>query len=349
MSIEETPIPHALFSVEDVADKEKFEVWRDSIACVFDVEADRKSRKERFHASVDAHLLDNVMLARTRSTEQDFDRTSYTIARDGMDHIMVQLLESGPTTCTHRHGETEVPESGLVIFDLSREALARTGDFTNLSIIIPRLLLEPLTNDIDHQHMRTLTEGEPIVRLLRDHLVDLKRLAPAMTNTQAHALVPATASLVAACLNGSAMDTPGGKEAVSSVQIKNIKRYIHHHLHQELAPDAIAFANGVSRSRLYELFKPLGGIAAYIREQRLRTALRSLIDTELSHRPIGAIALDCGFSSESVFSRLFKKRFGLTPREARQQGIGALELDNGGGFPLRIDRRYENWMQRLAT
>lgn len=343
------PVPHAVFSVDDVKVREKYAVWRDSIACIFDVEATKETRENNFYASVDTHMLDSIMLARTHTRGQQFNRTSMTIGRDSMDHIMIQLYETGHTSCEHRNGETDIPQSGLLVFDLSQEVYGKTFDFNNLSMFIPRKMLENSLKDIDGQHMRALSPHEPMVKLLRDHMLSLKTLAGQMTASQAIEIAPATATLTAACLNASAADTPGGIEVLSNTQYSVAKQYIESQLCSRLlTPETIAKAVGVSRSRLYDMFKPFGGIAAYIKERRLNLALRRIINKSEGHIPIHTIAMDCGFASDSDFSRSFKKRFEMTPREARQFGVGSKNELIDRNDLSNLDRRYELWMQSLS-
>src|SRR3546814_4457217 len=55
------------------------------------------------------------------------------------------------------------------------------------------------------------------------------------------------------------------------------------------------------RSRMFE---PVGGIAQYIRDRRLRRAMLELRDVEFRHHPIYEIALRAGFRSEEHTSEL---------------------------------------------
>ena len=53
----------------------------------------------------------------------------------------------------------------------------------------------------------------------------------------------------------------------------------------------------------------------FLRKLRLRLASRALMDTDES---LAEIALKCGFSDQSHFSREFRRQFGRTPREYRE-------------------------------
>ena len=52
----------------------------------------------------------------------------------------------------------------------------------------------------------------------------------------------------------------------------------------------------------------------YLNQYRLEMASRQLTETEL---PVTSIALESGFNNISYFNRVFKKKFGVTPKEYR--------------------------------
>ncbi|WP_331313707.1 helix-turn-helix transcriptional regulator [Methylobacterium mesophilicum] len=83
----------------------------------------------------------------------------------------------------------------------------------------------------------------------------------------------------------------------------------------------MARALGMSRSQLYRLFEPEGGVARYLARQRL-AAVRAALDNPLEPRSIGAIAEAYGFGSGAQLSRAFRETYGLTPRDYRVSRSG---------------------------
>lgn len=340
------PVPHAVFSTAALDGGDAFAFWRDSISCIFEVEADADVRRDRFHAEIDANMFGPIMLARTQTRAQDWDRTARLMAQDGMDHYMVQLFEHGTMQWEGAGGTVRIPENGLVVFDLAREVRTATTDFANMSLIVPRDMLQDRLRAADDQHMRVLHGGEPMVNLLRDHMLSLKRLAPAMTAQQAVEIAPATASLAAACLNAALGDDPGIREGVGLAQLGRLRRFIEGHLSDPaLSADWIARQAGVSRSKLYALFESYGGVASYVRERRLRRALLALTDRHGHARTIHEVAMAAGYANDTAFSRAFRARYGIAPNDIRQSGAPPATARAGDG----IDRRYENWLRHLSV
>ncbi len=76
----------------------------------------------------------------------------------------------------------------------------------------------------------------------------------------------------------------------------------------------------LSRSALYRLFAEEGGVLRYIRAQRLDHGHRLLVQP-LQQLNISEIAHLLHFSTGSRFGRHFRVRFGMSPKEARHQGV----------------------------
>ncbi len=93
--------------------------------------------------------------------------------------------------------------------------------------------------------------------------------------------------------------------------------FLEEQFHQMHTRESVAALFGISPGHLTRLFREEGkqGFSAYLNALRLREAQALLSSTAL---PIQQIALQCGFTDPAYFSRLFKKRYGYPPGQAKQ-------------------------------
>jgi AraC-like DNA-binding protein len=94
--------------------------------------------------------------------------------------------------------------------------------------------------------------------------------------------------------------------------------YIDAHLgNAQLGPDEVADAARLSRASLYRLLAAEGGIRTMLLTRRLDKALRLMLADSKDERSLKEIATCCGFGGMSQFSRAFRARFGVSPRQYR--------------------------------
>jgi AraC-like DNA-binding protein len=88
--------------------------------------------------------------------------------------------------------------------------------------------------------------------------------------------------------------------------------------------------SGFSRSHFDRSFKHAFGATPmeFLWEQRLQMAVRKL-DTG-PQIPVSEIAAGCGFKSHTHFTRMFRQRFGMTPRQWRRRRLDSPPSDRGG-------------------
>ncbi len=109
----------------------------------------------------------------------------------------------------------------------------------------------------------------------------------------------------------------GKAEYHNSEIAKNMLNYIHAHFAEQIVIPDIANAICSSTSECFRCFKQFTGQTPvdYIQNYRLKQAEKLLLDSKYSITEIG---YQCGFYSSSYFSKLFKERFRMTPREYRK-------------------------------
>jgi len=116
----------------------------------------------------------------------------------------------------------------------------------------------------------------------------------------------------------------GFEQNVLSNKVSQIMTYINRNIGEELSLEKISRALFISKYHMCRIFKETTrmSIAGYILSQRLSLAKNMLISTEKS---ISEIALTCGFSGFSYFSRVFKAKEGITAGEYRKRFSAQLD------------------------
>jgi hypothetical protein len=115
--------------------------------------------------------------------------------------------------------------------------------------------------------------------MFADHVAELARQMPRMRPEEVEGARLATLHLLAASLAPTAAMLAVARPAVEGALRRQVCSYIEHNLTDEaLHAQSLCERFRVSRSMLYRLFEPLGGVANHIKERRLarvRTALAS--------------------------------------------------------------------------
>lgn len=97
-------------------------------------------------------------------------------------------------------------------------------------------------------------------------------------------------------------------------RIEKVLQYIKENLTEDLCLNQMAELASLSPVHFHNCFKAVTGetLHHYVEEQRMKKAVDLLLTTNF---PLAEIALESGFSSQSYFSYVFKRRMNMTPRE----------------------------------
>lgn len=335
------------FSLRDMPSTQRFEVWRESINCIYSVDTDRKTRQENFVADLSAWRHRDLLMIEAHSCSQSFSRTLPMIAADGMDHYNVQLFTNGKVKSDLGVGGDVLKPGGLLLLDLAQPTEAQTSDgFKSMHLFLPRHLVEDhLTNPDDH-NLRFLSERDPLVRMLFNQILSLHHYINELDDGQVYVLQKTIIMMLSTCLNAAQGETSTTQALRQDIEKGvMIRRYFRKHLlSTELTAETAADDLGLSRSSLYRVFKKYGGINQYLRDMRLRHALQLLSDESQSRRSIYDIALECGYETDAGFIRAFRAKYGVTPGDVRAGLSPHVNQVDGAG----LDTRYEHWLHTLV-
>lgn len=119
---------------------------------------------------------------------------------------------------------------------------------------------------------------------------------------------------------------PGGEPDKTNRRMQRILRYIEQHYTEEITLADLAASASVSKSECLRCFKQSMQISPYkyLVEYRL---LKAAVLLKNSNKSVAEIAGRVGFRLVSHFSKCFREKTGLTPREYRQNGSVADEFE----------------------
>ena len=344
-------VPHTQFSTDPVPPADRFDVWRDSVSVLFEVNQHKDLRTQPFEAQLEAFMLDQIMLVRTQSKEASYHRLAKGIRSDGIDMIMLQIFTKGDVEFRYNKSTPHFQAGDIVVFDLNREARLHNTSFENYSVLFPRELIDQFIPSASLWHGQALPRNSPMTNLLKSHILSLFEFGSEITTESCVDLQRALLNLTSSAFQASAQNLARAADIIAATQLQQIKKHIKYHLAEPtLSPETIARACGVSRAHLYRLAEPLNGIANYIRDQRLKRCWKELQSPVQGHLSITELGFKWGYNDAGTFTRNFKKTFGMLPKDARTLGklnLHTLEFSDRN-HDLDPNRNYESWVRSLA-
>ena len=297
-----------------------------------------------FDGDIAVWASDRFVLTEIKSSGVRLVRSPETIARSHLDQFAMTVLSAGSITGLAAQGTVDAETGDVFFLDLSQPANLRTsvrgGITAYVTLWIPRTRMLASISDDQALHGLTVKGTSPtgilIGTCLRSLAAQAGRVNVQELDALASGVIDLTASAIAPLLKSET--APGADTRLAS--FVTIRRFIDRNLSSpDLSPETIAKKFALSRASLYRLFDPIGGVAGYIRKQRLDRIYQELTTAELSNQRISQIAYRFGFKDFSSFSRLFRKTYGVSPRQAREAmrkniSYTVLKADHGLGPTL---------------
>jgi AraC-like DNA-binding protein len=261
--------------------------------------------------------LGDVSMSTVTAGGQHVRRTRSLIARSEDEYLLASIQLQGRGWVEQDDQVAQLGVGCMAFYDSSRPYTLHFDDaFEQLVVQVPLTALPTSTGRWAGTRLMTarrLDDGG-VGRVVADFFTSLARAR--RDDSATAALLPHALGLL-----GAAFESPGGTASSSDSHAAALERVVsllrQRHCDPDLSVDAIAMACHMSRRTLYRLFESQGGVANYLRRLRVEHAQSML----LVHpdRPLGAIAVACGFHGESQFYRAFRAVIGRAPGEYRRQ------------------------------
>ncbi|WP_165943298.1 AraC family transcriptional regulator [Roseicella aquatilis] len=319
--------PVHAFSTASVEPARQFEAWQALCGAFLELTVPGDPRAG-YAARCTTWKLGPLALASVTAPETRHRRTLPQIRRDAIDHWVIRLPHHGIQRIRTGTGSAEMPAGLPFVLSLARALEGERSDLAWTDLFVPRDLFPGLSTVIDRSLHRPL--GSSLGLLLSQYLGALNLQLPGLTEAELPRLVTATRAMVSACIAPSPETRDAAAPLLDQARLERARNAIRQNMRSPtLTPKRLCRLVGMSRSQLYRLFEPMGGVARHIQAERLREAHRALADPD-NARDIHEIAEDLGFFDASAFSRIFRREYGCKPSDVR-----AAALSGTGEIPLR--------------
>jgi len=314
-------IVHSNFSVQGDA-RRSFLAWQERMSPVYDLRPSSKQAEDTFDASLSRYTIDDLSLFDFRTGPNLAVRSLGRVSTESICDITFSVFLEGPPAQflggKPRSDAPHIPQvPSILAQDMDQPCTIRSFQGRILLLFVPRALVERSFPDAASLHGRWIHATTPLTRILIEHVVALNRRIVGLSKEAAHQSFLTAVELIVAAFSRQAGLAGNARAAVRAAVYGQVRRHVETNLHDpNLSPDSVLASLNLSRAGVYRMFEHEGGLAAYIRNRRLRMAADELV--RFPHMDVQDIAAGLGFNDASSFTRAFRRAFDIAPRELHE-------------------------------
>ena len=309
------------FSTSGIIERDRLSYWRDFF-CREIVHLDIEPKGD-LPIDADVSLVScpglQAMWAQTASPIH-LSRTAEMLV-DGVDSVAIVINLTGCASVTQRADDATLDGLDAIGLLHSEPAAIVRSEGAWMALMIPRTALIPALANIEAATMQLMPNGNEAIALLVSYMDSLKGRLETMSPELRNLAVAHVHDLIAVALgSANAVRAAALSGGVRAARLHAIKADI---LKNLASPD-LTLVNVGKRHRvtpryIHMIFELEGiSFSEYVLEQRLLRALHLMTDNRFADWKVTALASEAGFGDLSYFNRTFRRRFGMTPSEARK-------------------------------
>jgi AraC-like DNA-binding protein len=302
---------------------QKLERWHDVVCRALVPMTAVPSATDGFDWSLATQELGRLTINDITSTPHDVYRTSRHVAQDDKRFLQVGLLLHGRCTVEQHGRQASLTAGDLVCYDTAAPyAFHMHTPFRLIVVLMPAPTVEHRLRGFESVTATTFTGSQGLASLAGGLVRRVADDSGPYAGPSGIHVGDAVTDLVAGLVSERIGEAPDEDAARAALRAR-VHRFIELNLADpDLSPPVLASAVGVSLRYLYKLFEDeTSTVSAFIRDRRLDQVARDLADPRLQHRTIAAIAAQWGFLEAAHFSRAFRAREGISPREFRHRSL----------------------------
>lgn len=308
-------------TTDSVNGNERFSYWCEFLCDThLNLDVEHKVPDDSFFGSIETNRLGEIQLSHLISKSQIVNRSKVQISRYPEDNSLLCYQVSGKIRITQDGRTTILNPFEFVLCDGTRPfEFSIPGDHELLILKVPN---KELTSRLAFPEIMTanaIPAAKGLGRVTFDFINSLRRELGKANTKLPEKIGDIIVELFTSCMNERfrSLNYSSRKDIVKLIELKS---FIHAHLRNpQLSVDMIATDLNVSTRYVHMLFRnEKNTVSEFIRNLRLENCKKDLENPNLLNRSITDISFFWGFNDSSHFSKLFKKRFGVSARDCRR-------------------------------
>ena len=303
-----------VWSTGDAEARLRFSYWRDAVCqAILHVDAERRG-SESFEARISGFASGPTKVARFASRPHRILRQRNHVLRSGEEGYLVSWQEEGQSHIAQGDAALVLEAGEIAVVDVEKSFMVDFPTPVRRTLaLVPRRKLEEKAPWLKRSPPSKVTGEGIFAGLARAHLAQLCA-DPALGPDATDLMVENICNLVALATAPSSFE-----RQTCELPTETLLAFLRKNLHQpDLAPPWAAAQLRISVRTLHLRFQRMGStFGAWILSERLEACRRALANALHERQSISEIAFDWGFREISHFSKVFKARYGVTPRDYR--------------------------------
>lgn len=309
------PSPMTTFSTTQAPPRGRAALWGDLLWNQFGSLQAAAPDDPQFDGTLVMGAVADLRVSRIDASRHVVIRTQNEVRRDGGGEFKLIAQVAG-SACFEQGGRRVVLEPGdWSIYDTGRPyVVTNPGRVVHTVVLIPRERMRGFELSLDSVMLNRISGSSGLRRGAFDLLAGALHLDGGEDAARA-------ADRIAGLVREAILEHAGrrSERSLRALMRDRVLRYVHANLRDPaLNLDLIAGAAGCSKRYLHKLFcGEAETLGEYLWRARLARVREELSVPALRGRSITEIAFSWGFNSSAHFSRVFRDRYGLSPRSYR--------------------------------
>lgn len=310
-------------STEDVSEKERLEYWIDMICDEF-VQLDCSTdQKTDFKGELRGIELDNIRVSEVGASPQHVTRSKKQIAKSTESEFLLSLQLEDVGIVNQDGRIAELHPGDFALYDSTRPyTLHFDRPFRQVVLQIPYDSLAEQFLRPQNITARRVSARTAVGALTSQFIQSVAGRLDVLSAQERGAINHHIIELIALAMGSmSSLRELDGQSIARTAMLERIKQYVEINIrHPQLTPALAAKHHHISERYQRMLFASAGTtLSRYILNKRLELCREALEKSALRDYSITQIAFSYGFNDAAHFSRKFKERYRVSPKEYRDR------------------------------